>query len=297
MNQTHDMGFYRELLLQHQYAFVDRAAASENMVAKFPIIPLVPARLKNENDIKLTPALVPLEPDAPHMELLAACMTLGEKNPSVSPVATLIVVPPHINSARLKAHLISRLIVRSPQGQAFLRYYSADIFPHLVRILSPARLQSLFGPKEQVSQWTYRFQNDWITVPAPEVTEGVPLSWIISQGERESLDLVGEVNKTLDAHQKTMGRPWNDRAEWNEKASAVELSIGVARRLYRLSAPADLIAFGTHTLAYAKRIYTHPRIHGILQDAADHPGAYHDATRVITHDEWLSMAAELPAYN
>jgi len=293
MSQAHNMEFYSELLERHQYALVDRVAISAEILKRFPLVPLDHWELRNEDDSDQMPALLPLEPGAPHMELLAACMTLGEEEPGANPVATFIVVSPDIKPGRLQTHLSSRLIVQSPQGRAFLRYYSSDVFPHLVRILAPARLKSLFGPEKQVYQWTYRFQNEWITVPVPDVTKGVPLSWIIRREEHESLDLVGEVNKTLDAYQKKMGRPWKDHAEWNEKACAAEHFIRIAQRTHRLDAPADLIAFAMQALAHGERIHSHPRIHNLLKDTASRPSAYHDAVRHIADDEWVAMAAEL----
>jgi len=296
MSQTHDIGFYTDLLAQHQYALIDRAAASAEMLAKFPLVPLIPDLLKNKDDIKLTPALLPLPSDAPYMALLAECMKAGEKDASENPVDTLIVASPDVGQRLLEVHLTSRLIVYSPQGRAFLRYYSSDIFPHLVRVLSPERLKSLFGPREQVCQWTYRFQNEWISVHAPELTEGVPLSWMVSREERESLDLVGDVNKTLDARQQKTGRPWNSHAEWNEQAAVAERSISVARRIHLLSAPADLIAFGTQALTHGEGFHRHPRIQSLLKDTASRPGAYRDATHGMTDDDWTAMAAELPPH-
>jgi len=290
MNSVNCVTYYSDLLARHQYAIVDRAALPESTLKRFPLSLLVHREL--ENDEGMLPGLLPLEKDAPYMKLLAACMVLGQKDPSLNPVGTLIVASPDIEPRRLETHLTSRLIVYSQQGRAFLRYYSSDIFPHLVRILAPARLKSLFGPQGQVYQWTYRFQNEWITVPVPDVTEGVPLTWIIRREEHESLDLVGEVNQALDTYCDNMGRPWNNHAEWNEKACLVERSMGVAKRTYHLSASMDLVAFAVQALTHGERFYDHPRIHNLLQETASRPCAYRDATIAITDEEWAAMDVE-----
>ena len=152
MAPNHDTAFYSALLAQHQYALVDREVASEDALKGLPLIPLIPDEL--EGDVNAMPALLPFGPKATYMERLAVSMKAGETDPRLNPVSTLIVVSPSVKQKALKDHLVSRLIVTSPQGRTFLRYYSSDIFPHLVRILSPARLKSLFGPLNQVQRWT-----------------------------------------------------------------------------------------------------------------------------------------------
>jgi len=294
MDQKHDFEFYLDLLTRHQYAFFDRMATPEDMCELFPFIPLVPDYLRS--DAHRMPGLLPLAPDAPYMEHLAACMTLEVENPSINPVATLIEVSPDVNQRLLEIHLTSRLIVYSPQGKAYLRYYSSDIFPHLVRVLSPERLKSLFGSDRnllgRVQKWTYRFQDEWITVPAPEVTKGVPIAWTVLREQREALNLVDKVDKALDAYQTEMGRPWNDYAEWNEKACAIELSLDVAQRIYHLSDTDDLATFAMQALTHGERFYSHPRIHSLLRHTAPRPGAYSNASYDIKDDEWIEIAAK-----
>ena len=291
MVKVNGMGFYSHLLMQHQYAFVDRATTYKDAYELYPIIPLVPDSLRS--DANKMPALIPLMPDAPYMERLAACMTLGQEMPYLDPVATLIAVPPDVSQDLLVRHFISRLICDSPQGKMYLRYFSSDIFPHLVRVLSAERLKSLFG---KVDQWTYHFQNEWITVPAPDVTEGVPVIWRVLQGQREAIDLLGMVNRVLGDHKEQMGRPWKNHAEWNEKARIAEASFGIAQRVYHLSDSADLTTFARQAMAHGERFYHHPRIHDLLQHTASRPGAYSDASRSITNGEWVKIATELPLH-
>jgi len=294
MNQGHDIEFYSDLLARHQYALVDRAVASAKILEKLPLVLLVPSSLRSDEHVM--PGLLPLGPDKPYMGYLAECMKKGETDASENPVDTLLVVSPDIEQRQLELHLISRLIVFSQQGKAYLRYYSSDIFPHLVRILSARRLKSLFGPKGQVCQWTYRFQNEWIPVPAPDVDRGVPLAWVIRRENRDSLDIVGDVSQAVDIYQEKLNRPWKDHAEWDKAVRLAERSIGLARRTYHLSAPADLNAFVIQALMYGERIHTHPRLQRLLQDSASRPHAYRDATHGITNDEWVAMAAEIPSH-
>jgi len=294
MNPGHDIEFYSDLLARHQYALVDRVGAPAEILEALPLVLLVPDYLRSDENAM--PGLLPLGPDKPYMAYLAECMKAGERNASENPVDTLLVASPDIGQRLLEIHLTSRLIVYSPQGRAFLRYYSSDIFPHLVRILSVERLKSLFGYKAQVCQWTYRFQNEWITVPVPDVNRHVPISCVIRREERESLDIVGDVNKALDAYRKEMGRPWENHAEWNEKACAIDHSISIAQRIYRLDAPADLNAFALQALRHGERFHSHPRIQNLLKETASRPSAYRDATHGITDDEWAAMATEIHSH-
>jgi len=292
MAPIHDKAFYLALLARHQYALVDREATPASTLEGLPLIALVPDEL--EADACAMPAILPLGPEMPYMERLAVSMQEGEEDRNLSPIGTLIVVPSSVRLDVLKAHLISRLIVASPQGRAFLRYYRSDIFPHLVRALSPARLKSLFGPSGQVQEWTYRFQNDWITVPAPSITVGVPRHWNVFKDQREALDLVNDVNRVLDTYREKMGRPWKDHAEWEGKIHVAELSIDVARRIYHLRTPDDFIAFAMQALTHDERFYLHPTIQNILRRTASCAGAYCNATSNIADDEWAKMIAELP---
>lgn len=251
MTQGHDIAFYSALLACHQYAFIDHATTSAETMEGLPLIPLVPWEMKR--DIALTPALLPLTPESPYMERLAVGMKMGESNVSLNAIKTLIATAPNIEQCRLEKHLISRLIFyRQHGGRGFLRYYSSDIFPHLVRALPPSRLKKLFGLDGQVLNWTFRFQNDWITVPAPEASGPMLQAWIMTKTDIEALDLVGEIEHVLGIYRKEMGRPWKDYAEWDEKARAIE---------------------------------------NILRSVASHSDADHTATHTFTVNEWAAMLA------
>lgn len=287
MTQDRDINFYSDLLACHQYALVDRVFTSEQTLEKIPVIPLIPSRVSSDAD--QMPALMPL--DAPYMPRLAARMKAGETDPSCNPIDTLIAVAPHITQKRLVSHLTSRLIFFSPGGKkGYLRYFSSDIFPHLLRILPPTGLKNLFGQRGEVLNWTYRFQDTWNTVSAPTVAEGVHAAWIISREQYAALEIVGEVNEVLDAYREKMDRPWKDIAEWDEKACVIELAIGYAQRIYHLSAPIDLKAFAMHALAYGEHFHKYRAIQQILRDTAPHPGAYHAATSKLTDNEWAVIA-------
>ena len=290
MTQEHNILFYSGLLARHQYAFVDRAVVPAETLEGLPIIPLVPRELRS--DAQQMPALLPLAPEAPYMERLSVAMKMGEDNATLDPVDTLIAVAPDISQNLLASHLTSRLIVHFQRNKAFLRYYSSDIFPHLVRVLPPGYLKSLFGRRGEVQKWTYRFQGDWISVPVPYVSEGegVPNFWAVTAEQRKVLDIAGEINQTLDEYRAKMGRPWNDCQEWEVKARVTEYSIGIAQQ--HLSDPDDLKAFALHALTHGEHFYRHPAIENILHNAASSPGAYREATRHLTENEWAKVAAE-----
>jgi len=288
------MTAHRELLERHNFALIDRAAVHHRpWHDSLPMVPLAPEILPS--DEAAMPALLALEPDAPYLDVLERSLIAAEENPSWHLLSCLLVVAPEVGPDDLADHLTSRLILDSPKGKVLLRYYDHRVFPHLVRTLSPAQLQALFGPEEQVWQWTYRFQNEWITVPAPEITEGVPLYWQVDARTREKLEYTGLINTVLRKRSQHLKRPWQDWKEYENNIDPAEAAIVLGQHRYRLSAPDDLAAFGLHALNHGADFHLYPFIQRILCDETRRkPGDYAFATECLTHDEWAEIVTETP---
>jgi len=286
------MSTHGDLLKQHNFALIDRAAVHHKpWHDSLPMLPLAPERLRS--DEAAMPALLALGPDAPYLDLLEQSLIAAEEDPSWHLLSCLLVADPDLSADDLADHLTSRLILDSPQGKVFLRYYDHRVFPHLARILAPARLKSLFGPEKQVLQWTYRFQHEWITVPIPEITEGVPLYWSVDAKTREKLEYTGLINTVLHKHSRHLKRPWQDWEEYEKHIDPAEAAIVLGQHRYHLSATDDLTAFGLQALTYGKDFHLFPAIQRILCDETQRkPGDYAFATEGFTPDEWAEIVTE-----
>jgi len=241
------------------------------------------------------PAMLVLDPDAPWFDLLVMNLKLAEEDPGEHLISCLLAVDPAVSTGSLAFHLTSRLILGSPQGEVFLRYYDYRVFPHLVREFSPMYLKSLFGPKGQIQEWTYRFQNEWITVPVPEVTEGVPLYWHIDDETHKKLEYTGLLETTLRGYRKHLARPWQSREEYEDHIGPAKAAIVLAQRCYHLSAPDDLTAFGLHALCFGANFHLLPSIHRLLHDGTlQNPGDYAYVTEGFAQDDWARITAETP---
>jgi len=219
---------YLDLLTRHSYAILDRTGLyKESWHQTLPTISLVPRALRS--DTQKMPALLPLGYEVPYLEPLAEDLSAADENNSRSLISCLLTVPPETDPERLQWHLTDRLVLRSPQGRAFLRYYDSRVFLHFDRILHPAQAMSLYGP---VEQWTVRFQKDWITLPAPDIADmqTVPLVWQVNASQREGLDRVGTVNLALTYWREEVGRPFADLNEWRALAAKADASIAQDQR-------------------------------------------------------------------
>jgi hypothetical protein len=292
MTQNCGIAFYSDLLARHDYALVDRTLVPAETLEDFPLIPLVPLELRS--DEPKMPALLPLEPGAAYLGRLAARMKAGEEDPVFSPVATLISTSPDIKQSVLAFHLTSRLIIRGAWGKFLVYFYRSNVFPHLVRILSPRQLQSLFGKKGEIRAWTFCFQDEWQIVPEPEIREGVSFDLFVTDEQLESIILIGMVNEVLDEYREGTGHPWAGYAEWDKQARRAELSLGIAQRACRLTDPDDQKAFAMHALAHGGRFYRHPLIENILGAVASRPGTYSELASRITDGQWAAIRTETP---
>ena len=281
---------YEALLSRHDYAIIDRAAlADESEIDGLPIEPLVPYEMRLRGDTDIAPALLPLEAGAPYMKTLADAFEAADAGLGRYPFTCLFEAP-GVKHARMKAHLTYRLILHSPRGgKDRLRYHDPRVFPQLVRILTPEQLRALYGP---IQVWTFPFQQQWQSQPAPEVTGIVPAYWSVKTEQREQLDRVFPLNAVLDAHAKRLGRPWADLAEYSAVSQTADEALETARVRYRLT-DADSLTFALHALAHGEHFHCHPRIQTLLRVAWENKEMPYAATAaMIDARTWEIIAAE-----
>jgi len=253
---------YETLLARHDYAIIDRAAlADESEMDGLPVEPLVPKIMQGDAD--KMPGLVPLEPGAAHMEMLVYHLECVEQGLGPCLLSCLLAAP-DTTPERLGAHLTNRLILHSPRdGIDLLRYYDPRVFQNLERILTPKQLRALYGP---VTEWTFRFQEEWISLPAPEVTGVMPQLWAVRANQHEQLNRIILLNDVLARRKNSLDRPWHDLGEYQSAAQTADEALEAAQNRYRLS-KADSITFARHALEHGKHFHRHPRIQTLLRVA------------------------------
>jgi len=219
---------YLDLFSRHDYAIVDLISIQEERWhSTLPMTRLVPKVL--ESDAEKMPSLLPLEPGAPYLADLADDLCIADEQGFKPLVSCLLAVPPGTDPERLQWHLTERLVLHNPQGRAFLRYYDSLVFLHFERILRPPQLQALYGP---VSEWSIRFQKDWIALPTPDVedVQTVPLVWQVNRVQSEAVDRIGTVNLALKLIRERRRRPWESLDEWRAAAAWIDASIDADSR-------------------------------------------------------------------
>jgi len=279
---------YDLFLSRHNYAIIDRASLEdESDIDGLPVEPLVPRALRGDEE--KMPWIVPLEPNAAHMEMLAyhlECVEMG-RGPCL---LSCLLAAPGVTPKLLSTHLTNRLVLHSRLFVLdFLRYYDPRVFPHLGRILRPEQLRALYGP---VVQWTFRFQGEWISLPAPEVPGLVPRYWAVNPKQHEQLNRVILLNGVLDGRKKQLDRPWDDLDEYQAAAQIADEALETAQTRYGLS-KADSLAFARHALEHGEHFHRHSCIQTLLRVARQSKEMpYVVSSGMLNARNWASIAAE-----
>jgi hypothetical protein len=287
-----DVTAYRELLASHDYGIVDRTAVMPELWRELPLHPLVPDALHDSAD--LMPALLPLK--ALTAEQIASICDNYEvelENHDRRDYLLSCLLAPASPDAELKAlvrHLSDRLVLLNPQGLVFLRYFDSRVFTQLRWLFKPEQMRALFGPFQT---WTFRFQDDWLSMTAPDVPEVGGASWRVDASDQAALSRVGFVNVALSQRRAQLERPWSGLAEYDLLAKQAGSAIERAQRDYGLESEADLVAFAQHALAYGENFYLHPRFEQLMRDVRQNPHAgYAYEAAQLEDAEWALIAAE-----
>ena len=278
---------YEALLARHDYAIIDCASIpDENKIDGLPSELLVPYEMRG--DTALLPALLPLKAGAPYMKTLADAFDAADAGVGGYPLACLFEAP-GVKPGGLKVHLTDRLMMHSPRGgKDFLRYYSPRIFLQLARILTPEQRRTLYGP---IQVWTFHFQQQWHSWPAPEVTGIVPKFWSVKTEQRDQVARLSLVTKALADYTKQRDRPWRDIDEYYARTKEADQAIIIARDGYRLRDADDIAAFTVHALTYGEYFHQHPAIQARLREvkANGHTG-YLFAVADLDAAAWAAIA-------
>jgi hypothetical protein len=291
---------YPELLAQHDYAVVDHAAIfPEPWHEELPLRRIVPQVL--EESAHLMPSLLPLRSLTAEQEPLLyenhEAAQQGRRGDLLS--CFFVLAQKEADPDALLQHLTDHLLLHSPQGYALLRYYDPRVFIHLRRLLEPGQMRALFGPFQT---WTFRFQEEWIRLSAPEAPEApeAPADegpWEFSEAQRQRLDRVGYINTALADWNKKLARPWHGLAEYDQLAEQADRAIVRAQQDYQLKHSQDLSAFVRHTLRYGENFHLHPLIQELMRELPNEHAGYADISYQLEESDWAAIAAETPHLN
>ncbi|MDR0702841.1 MAG: DUF4123 domain-containing protein [Azoarcus sp.] len=278
------------MLAQHGYAIVNTGGMREDdskaLQAAFPISPLVPGSLKS--DAAEMPVLLAIDhlDDGQRKALLARLKKVEEKNNAHDWPACLIDAPEATHKG-LALHLTRRLVLDSPRGKIFLRYFDPRVFPHLVRILPPERVCALFGP---IQTWTIPFQKTWRSYKRPEITGIVPLHWWADAGQAGYiLDGITLTNAVLLRWCAYLGRDITP-AGFDSLAAHIDRAL-LAARHYGLHTKSDITAFALHAIKHGEHFHRHPRIQRLLEKIRQQKTRYETATARFGKRDWAEISA------
>jgi hypothetical protein len=273
------------LLASHDYAIFSGATiAAAPWLKTLPLRRLVPRELPG--DVEKMPALLALKPlTEPYIAYLSENLEDAEAGVMPHLISGLITVTPDTTPEAIEKHLTSRIVLNSPQGKVYLRYFDPRVFIHLHRILDINKVRTLYGP---IQTWTITFQKRWISLPAPDDGPKL-LSWGVTTPQRKRLDDVGLINRALLVYSRERGWPLSRQDEFDMATRIAEEAITRARN-YKLKDKDDLIAFAAHTLAHGNRFDMHPRIQSLLGAARRGEVSYAGAA-IFDEQEWAEINA------
>jgi hypothetical protein len=275
-----------------------RSIVEDPRIELLPHIPLAPQGLRRLKDVEAMPSLVALKPaEAPHLECLVQNLIgahdgeLHENDRDIPLIASLIHVQPGKVVEQIAAHLAQRLILvcRKHKEHGLLRYYQADTFLHLRRILGKQWLASLYGP---ILEWTFPFQGQWLSFAPPVLDpekDIVPLFWSVDGPMLDSIQKIASINRALDFYRDEYEYIWPDIAAHDHDAQIAERALSDAETV-GLHDEKDKIAFAMHALAHGPRFHMHPEIRSVFEALGSE--SYRFAASLISPDRWQQIALE-----
>jgi hypothetical protein len=291
--------FSEQLLAEHDYALVDIGMLyADYWHAELPLERLVPELLANE--AHLMPGLLSLKAlNEEQNRRFINNLREAAQGRETCLISSLFNAP-DANAEELKTHLTNRLVLRSPQGKAYFRYFDSRAFIHFERILSPEQIAVLYGP---ITLWTVSFLLDeWLQIKAPKgkntssentSDKNTSENLSVSAEQREQLNRVSFVNEALNEFKFKTGHSWSSVADYHVQAAQVDRAVAIAMRDYHLTSPNDITNFGIHALLYGEHFHLSPRIQALFQEVeTDRYLSYSSAaTHNVSDEEWAAVAA------
>ena len=285
-----DVSDRMEALVNHGYALVDQSRIDLKSCGWYAELPLQTIdHYYMRGDTRLMPLLLRIEADAPWLEALAR--DLDKEEPLIS---CLLKSPMDRHSEDLLMNqLLNRVVVYVPGNKRILvRFYDLFIFQHLLCILQPRQIVSLFGPIEAMS---FPFQGELITHTPPELPpdELIPVFWTLSADQLRRFN--HNLFKVMTWYEWEFEiQRWPHYNDWVETLGRAEQAMERALHEYALHNVGDQQAFARHTLQYGERFHLHPHIQDMMDALRDEAGNrynYRDAVFRLSQTDWAAIAA------
>ena len=278
----------RELLACHNFALVNPSLIAWNAwLDGLPLKPVVPYIMRG--DASSMPHLLPLPPDAPYLQQVADNLS---DRPEQLALYCLIDAPesPEV----MWAHLHNVLLTRAHLSIYFIPFYKPRVFPHLLRIVRPQELPSLFGPIRTLS---FPFQDEWVSHTPPEFPgELIPSLWQANAEQRQRMNRVQHLREVLDWYRREVMdfAPWPDYATYLDTMARIEQAMEYAITRYGLIHADDYREFAWHSLRYGENFHLHLRMQDLLdalpQESPGKRHGYADALRTLTEQDLAALA-------
>lgn len=270
------------LIDQYQYGIIDRAALlGDELPSSIEVQALVPDLLADDH--AKMPGLVWL-PGLSDTDraLLQENLDSGFRGERQHLLSCLLACDGAIDPPSMARHLIHCLILESPQGKVFLRYYDPRVFQHLEWILEAPQRRALFGP---IERWTVCEPDQPRTIDRPGLCNSQ--RWFASAEQRRLLDSVGIINETFKKvfRQQPDLTP-ADTSHREVLARRVIAAIDCAGQRYGIPHENDLIAFAIHALLYGDNFHEYAFMQTLLASLAERGHSYADASHLIEASAW-----------
>lgn len=239
-------GYSGLFLIDHyQFAIVDLAALPDAAVPEgISVEKMVPELLAADAD--KMPGLINLSGlSSDGRAYLQANLEAGFEGKQQHLLSALLSSEASFDAPAMLRHLTRHLVLESPQGKAFLRYYDPRVFRHLAWILKPSQYRALFGP---INRWTLCAPDAPRTMTAPP-TATRSQTWHASAEQRQWLDRLGMVNETLRqiAHEYPEHKLSETQA-LEEVSRRILAAMDIAESQHGLTHENDLVAYATNAL-------------------------------------------------
>jgi hypothetical protein len=226
-----------DIFARHDYALVDRQMLDpEPWREALPLQVLVPKALRGDEE--KMPGLISLRKlNSEQIERLAANLQAAKERREPRFIACLLTVgdePPY----GIGIHMTRRLLMHTPDGRYFLRYYDPRVFVHLSRIFPVTLFAALYGP---LTHWSIPFQDEWITLPYPET----PLRrefWSLDAEQRLGIGRILPINRALAYWAEDHG-PWKNLDHYRAAAECADRLVEQAIREHGIEGGDALIEF------------------------------------------------------
>ena len=278
------------------YALIDRLLAPhEALPAGLDIQPLVPPLLRDDED--KMPGLIRLANlSAKQRQALEKSLIDGERSQAPQAITGLLELAPSpagtaegLDDALLVDHLSAHLLLDSPQGQCFLRYYDGRVFWHLMWMLTPAQRRHLFG---SVTRWlVYPARTPRVFLPPQGElpAQGPPPHWQVNASQRFQIERIPLINHALARFALEQKRFIAPLAAPETLARHADEAIRCAQIKYGLASEEDLRTFAVHALRCGAKFHEQAYFQSLLASLGERQIPYSEACAALSDEDWVRL--------